>query len=157
MKNKKTTYILLVVVLFVWAMVIYQFFSFSGGSESITENHTALNIKPVQAPKRDTFSINVNYRDPFLGKMYNPDNKKATKKRNTSNKTKETIVWPSIIYKGLVSDSDDKQKVFMVIIKGKTFFMREKDTEEEVTLLKGNREFIEVKYKDKKNKILIQE
>ncbi|GGB73388.1 hypothetical protein GCM10007424_11620 [Flavobacterium suaedae] len=157
MKNKKTTYILLVVVLFVWAMVIYQFFSFSGGSEPIVENHTTLNIKPIQAPKRDTFSINVNYRDPFLGKMYNPHNKKATRKQNTSNKPKETIVWPSVIYKGLVSDSDDKRKVFMVMIKGKTFFMREKDTEEEVKLLKGNREFIEVKYKGKKNKILIQE
>lgn len=155
MKNKKTTYILLVVVLFVWAMVIYQFFSFSGSSEPITENHTALNIKPIQAPKRDTFSINVNYRDPFLGKMYNPHNK--LKKRNTPSKPKEPVVLPPIIYKGLVSDSDDKRKVFMVIIKGKTFFMKEKDTEEEILLLKGNREFIEVKYKGKKNKILIQE
>lgn len=155
MKNKKTIYILLPVVLCIWGLVIYQFFSFSGTDVPVAASSKQYNIKPVTVPKRDTFAINVNYRDPFLGKMYLPNKKTVTKKSRVQ-KPVAPIVWPHITYKGIVSDNQNKTKVFVVVIKGQTYFMKEKDTEAEVTLKNGNREFIEVTYKGEKNKIVIQ-
>ncbi|KAF2518529.1 hypothetical protein E0W68_09410 [Flavobacterium salilacus subsp. salilacus] len=156
MKNKKAIYILLPLVLLIWAMVIYQFFSFSGSDAVAVNNNKAYTIKPINIPVKDTFTINVNYRDPFLGKMYLPNNNKTSISKKTKPKPAEPIIMPHIIYKGIVSDNQNEKKVFMVIIKGQTFLMKEKDTEQEVTLKNGNREYIEVVYKGQKNKIVIQ-
>lgn len=154
MKNKKKTYILLVVVLIIWGLLIYKFFSFA--SEDVTSKNLdmELSVKALAVTKRDTFSIDVNYRDPFLGKMYMADKSVALLKRKV--KIKEPVVWPAVIYKGLVSDTKDKKKVFMVIISGRTYLMKEKEIEQEVTLKKGDRESIDIKYKGENYNILIQ-
>ena len=156
MKNKKSIYILLPLVLLIWAMVIYQFFSFSGPDIAEANNAKTFIIKPINIPEKDTFTINVNYRDPFLGKMYLPKKPGTGNAKKRKPKPAEPIIMPSIIYKGIVSDKKKEKKVFMLIIKGQTFLMHEKDTEQEVTLKTGNREYIEVLYKGQKNKILIQ-
>lgn len=156
MKNKKNIYILLPIVLGIWGMVIYRLFSFSNPDTNIPATASNFTFKPIEVKARDTFSIDVNYRDPFLGKMYSND----VQKKNTSHVPKvkkDTLIWPNIIYKGLVSDSKEKKKVFLVSINGQTYFMNEKTTEQEVTLKKGNRNTIEVLYKGKKNKIGLQE
>lgn len=156
MKNKKNIYILLPIVLGIWGMVIYRLFSFSNPDTNIPATASNFTFKPIEVKARDTFSIDVNYRDPFLGKMYSND----VQKKNTSHVPKvkkDTLIWPNIIYKGLVSDSKEKKKVFLVSINGQTYFMNEKTTEQEVTLKKGDRNTIEVLYKGKKNKIGIQE
>ena len=158
MKNKKNIYILLPIVLLVWGLVIYQFFSF-GNEGTVTEmSETNLDIKPITLEKRDSTAISVHYRDPFLGKMYAPvqGGAKKTGKRKEPIE-KEAIIWPNIVYKGLVSDAKDKKKVFMVILNGRTFLMREKQTEQDVTLTGGNRDRIDVRYKGNAHTILIQQ
>lgn len=156
MKKKKSIYILLPVVLLIWAMVIYQFFSFSNPDVPNTVASTNYAIKPIAIPERDTFAIDVNYRDPFLGKMYLPN--KATKNtKRQKPKVTTPIVFPRVVYKGIVSDNKNEVKVFMVIINGQTFLMKENDTELDVTLKTGNREYVEVIYKKQKNKIPIQQ
>ena len=125
MKNKKNIYILLPIVLLVWGLVIYQFFSF-GNEGTVTEmSETNLDIKPIALEKRDSVAISVHYRDPFLGKMYAPLQGGAKKTGKQKNVEKEATVLPDIVYKGLVSDAKDKKKVFMVILNGHTFLMRE--------------------------------
>jgi len=156
MKNKKNTYILLFAVLLIWGLVLYRFFSYASSEENIVENTGDITIKPVILNASDTVSLNVNYRDPFLGKMYIPEGaKKAVTIR--THKLQEQIVWPPVIYKGIVSDSKNKKKVFMLIINGQTFFMKEKDTEQDITLKKGDRYSITVKYKGDLTTIMIQE
>ncbi|MFY0482525.1 hypothetical protein ACI6PS_07950 [Flavobacterium sp. PLA-1-15] len=157
MKNKKNLYVLLPVVLFIWGAVLYQFFSYSDNGEMVSVSSGTFNPKPLSIKPRDTFSIDVDYRDPFLGKIYpstsNKINKKSTGKRQI--KKEESIVWPSIVYKGIVSDSKDKTKVFMLIINGRTFLMKRGDVENDVFLKEGNRESIYVKYKGHLNIILL--
>jgi flagellar basal body-associated protein FliL len=84
MKNKKSIYILLPIVLFIWGTVMYQFFSFSGIDHKTISESNGFKIKPLQLKERDTFSINVNYRDPFLGKVHSS---LPISKKNTSKKT----------------------------------------------------------------------
>lgn len=146
---------LLFVVLIIWGLIVYQFISFTSEDFTTDNFEMDLPVKALAVIKRDTFSIDVNYRDPFLGKMYIADKPTISPKRKV--KIKEPVVWPAVVYKGLVSDTKDKKKVFMVIINGHTYLMREKETEQEITLKKGNRESIDVKYKGENYNILIQQ
>lgn len=161
MKNKKNIYILLPVVLSIWAAVMYQFFSFASPEETQQLSSNEFRIKPLKITERDTFSINVTYRDPFLGKMYAPQQndslKKNTVKRNKTLKIVEPLIWPSIVYKGIVSDTKDKTKIYMLVIGGQTFLMKKGETENEIFLKDGDRESIYVKYKGILNLIMLQE
>jgi hypothetical protein len=161
MKNKKNIYILLPIVLLIWGLVIYEFFSFSNYNADETIVSEVFKVKPIKIKERQTVSIAVNYRDPFLGKMYTAvQNKTVAKKKVTTPTPKkiiDPIVWPSILYKGIVSDTKDKNKVFMLIIDGQTFLMKKGSTEREVFLKEGDRESIEVKYKGSLDYIFIAE
>lgn len=162
MKNKKTIYVLLPIVLLIWGAVMYQFFYFSTAEELQTTTSNEFILKPIDIKERDTVVINVKYRDPFLGKMYAEKGnetiaKKKTTKFKKAPKIVEPIVWPTIVYKGIVSDTKEKNKVFMLIINGQTFLMRKGETENEIFLKEGDRESVYVKYKGNLNLILLQE
>jgi hypothetical protein len=158
MKNKKSIYILLPVVLLVWGGVLYQFFSFTTGDEVLENTSTDLNIKPFKLKERNAFSINVNYRDPFLGKMYQEVHKvKNISKIRKESKLEEVIVWPSIIYKGIVSDTKEKNRLFILKIAGHDFFMKKGDVENGILLKDGDKESVYVKYKGNLNLIMLAE
>lgn len=156
MKNKKSIYVLLPIVLFIWGAVIYQFFSFS--DTEIVDNATKeIAIKPFIIKPKDTFSVKVNSRDPFLGKIIDDSQKSnVVKPKSKAVIVKEELVWPQIQYKGIVSDNKEKVKVFMIIINGKTYFMRKGDVENEVKLKEGNRETIYAVYKGDLKVVFIQ-
>jgi hypothetical protein len=161
MKNKKSIYILLPVVLLVWGGVLYQFFSFTTVDEVLENSSIDLNIKPFKLKERSTFLIKVNYRDPFLGKIYAPQEvsnmKKNASKTSKKPKIEEVIVWPAILYKGIVSDTKDKIKIYMLYINGKMYLMKKGETENEVFLKGGDKESIYVKYKGNLNLIMLAE
>lgn len=161
MKNKKNIYILLPLVLFVWGAVLYQVFSFTKSDEVTSTDNTEFNIKPLKISQRKSFDINVNYRDPFLGKMYaeNTDSKAKgnSPKAAKVSKPKEVLVWPTILYKGMISDSKEKNKIFMLVIDNKNYYMKIGDTENEILLKSGDKESIYVKYKGNLNLIMLQD
>lgn len=161
MKNKKNIYILLPIVLFVWGAVLFQLFSFTNSDEIGVANNSELTIKPLKLNKRQSFTIDIHYRDPFLGKMYaaNTDAKAKINGAKTPKaaKPKEALVWPTILYKGLISDTKDKNKIFMLIIDNKNYYMKIGDTENEVFLKSGDKESVYVKYKGNLNLIMLQD
>lgn len=166
MKNKKNIYILLPIVLLIWGAVMYQFFTFSNNQVSEFEPQTEISLNPLNFKEQDSVPFDVNYRDPFLGKAFVSNENKSvirTTKSNSNSKLKklakpiETIIWPTIIYKGIVSDTKEKNKVFMLIIDGKTFLMRAKNNENGVFLVEGDRESIELEYKRETKLILLEE
>ncbi|KFF11996.1 hypothetical protein [Flavobacterium hydatis] len=161
MKNKKNIYILLPVVMLIWGIVIFQFFSFTTPDDFVEDRPTEFIIKPLKIVKKDTFGINVNYRDPFLGKAYAGQSVPKVKSNNSGikklPKPEEVIVWPTIKYKGLISDSKEKKKVYILIIGGQNYYMKIGDTANEVFLKSGDRESIYVKYKGNLNLIMIAE
>ncbi|PWB18645.1 hypothetical protein [Flavobacterium sp. HTF] len=161
MKNKKNIYIILPIVLFVWSAVLYQVFSFTNNDEVVSANNPEFVIKPLKVKERQSFIIDVNYRDPFLGKMYMPQAATKVKTANSSikktPKVPETLVWPVILYKGMISDTKDKTKIFMLIIDGQNHYMKIGDTQNEIYLKSGDRESVYVKYKGNLNLIMIQD
>lgn len=161
MKNKKNIYILLPLVLLVWGAVIFQVFSFTNSEEIVSDSNPEFNFKPIKVNKRESFSINVNYRDPFLGKMHSSETAPSVKTNSSESikkpKQVEQLVWPNIVYKGLISDSKSKNQIFMLIIDGKNYYMKIGDTENEVFLKKGDKESVYVKYKGNLNLIMLQD
>lgn len=160
MKNKKNISILLPIVLLIWGIVIYQFFSFSTPEASLENTSTEFKIKTFKLKERTPFAINVAYRDPFLGKMYvDPadENKKSVVKINKPTKPETPLVWPSIHYKGTIADTKDKKKIFVMIINGHNFYMKKGDTENEVFLKDGDKESVYVKYKGNLNLFMLGE
>lgn len=160
MKNKKNIYVLLPIVLLIWGIVLFQLFSFTTSDTITGSKSEEFTVKPLKIAVRDTFGINVNYRDPFLGKMYAPGSAVKIKSSNTGiKKTKKEveIVWPVIKYKGLISDTKEKTKVFVLIISGQNHFMKIGDTANEVLLKSGDKESVYVKYKGNLNLIMIAE
>lgn len=160
MKNKKSIYILLPIVLLIWGLVAYQFFSFSTEAPEEVNQAGVINFEPIQIKSSDGSAFSVDYRDPFLGKMYNANTVKHTpKKKHPVAKMpvkKEPIVFPKIAYKGIVSDTKDKMRVFMIIINGHTYLMRKGEIESEVLLKDGNKEMVVIKFKGAELSIPLQ-
>jgi hypothetical protein len=159
MKSKKSIYILLPIVLLIWGVVLFQFFSFSTPDEVTEISSKEFSIKPFKVKERTPFLINVNYRDPFLGRAYSiqeiskGDSNKVKVKRTP--KPEVTIAWPSIEYKGMLSDPKEKNKRFMLVISGKNCFMKIGETQEEVYLKDGDKESIYVVFKGDLNLIML--
>ena len=151
-KNKKSIYILLPVVLLIWGGVLYQLFSFVKPVEEHNNIANEFIVSPLKIKERQTFAINVNYRDPFLGKIYRPNNGISPKK-NTKKilKKEEVIPLPNIIYKGIISDSKQKNSIYMLIIDGNNFYMKKGEIKNELLLKSGDKESIIVVYKGKHN------
>ena len=148
---------MLPLVLLIWGSIIYQFFAFSN-DEVVSNASNEYPNKPLQIKKKDTFSIKINPRDPFLGKMVNDEMTKGVKHKsiNSNPKTKVELVWPQIKYKGIVADNKDRVKVYMLIINGKSHLMRKGDEIDKVFLKEGDRETIYVKYEGDIKVVFIQ-
>lgn len=158
MKNKKKVYLLIVVVIIIWGAVIFQFLSLSN---SVAIQEPAVNDKPLIAFNlkiEDTSTINVDYRDPFLGKIYVKEEKIIERRRLIApKKTNKQSVLPNIIYKGIVSDTKSDKKVYMLIIDGKNLLMKNGDAEGEIKLVEGNRKSVSIKFMGEKHTILLEE
>lgn len=161
MKSKKSIYILLPIVLIIWGMLIYQFFSYTSSEIIEVKEELPLFVK-IDYKEPDTTALDVNHRDPFTGKLESVKEKSSISKGKSSNTPKINIettpeVQTQIEYKGIVSDVANKKKVFMVIIDNQTYLMKQGDKENEVELINGNRESITIKHKGKKKNILLIE
>ncbi len=150
LKGKAKTYGLALVVLIVWVIVGVQVFSAFNPDE---EEEPVLNLTTRFDPKaykpRDTFSIINNYRDPFSGKLP-PSQSKATSSRQKRQPKRDSIVFPQIIYKGVVSDSDGGDRIYALSVNGQEILMSRGESYQEIDLVKGDASGITVRYKGKR-------
>jgi hypothetical protein len=137
LKNKKSLYILLPSVLIIWGLIIYRIFSGVG-------NDPDRSIIPVKQTTvedlisiKDTFSISADYRDPFLGKVFNqtvmnvPDNHSgSTHKEPIVTKPDIPVNYrelPHFIYKGTVINKTDNSPVAIIQFNGKKLLIKKNE------------------------------
>lgn len=159
MKSKRNTYLLLAAVLGIWGIIAYRFLSYAAPDE-VANSRVAFAATPVPSYKKEDVPLDVRYRDPFLSKFYNTPAIASGTKGSAIYKPKplpEPITWPSLKYKGIVSDRNEKRKVFMISINGVTLLLKEKTTEQGVTLISGDRKSVYVSYRGQKQKVNIGE
>lgn len=123
MKNKALTGILLVVVGFIWYKAFFRVKDgFFGDATEI--------VAPIQNQtisfanlSRDTFAINLDYRDPFgeTKKSYSaepPQTDLQQAQRSVSRPAVPRVNWPEIVYFGQVRRTTSKDPLAIISIDG---------------------------------------
>ena len=147
LKGKKGLYILLPVVVLIWSAIIFQVLdAFDDDDPVITASNTVSFVN-IETKEREKFTLGIVDRDPFLGTIYRP--KKVVNINPKPRVKKQEIVWPSIKYKGLVSDQNNASSIYLIEINGSDQLMKVNDTFDEVTFSKGSNNTIKLRYKGK--------
>lgn len=157
MKNKKRTGYLLLAVILIYGAVIARFFMLSnegGNIEFIPEEIVA--FKPTQYKVKESFTIDNDYRDPFLGTF--PKNDQASNQAiKQEKKPIEDTSFPTIKYMGVISDAGSNKRVLSLRINGKEYITKVGSTVDSVGIVAGNIKNITVSYKGKRKVINITE
>jgi hypothetical protein len=158
MENKYVKYGLIIAVISVWALIVFRVIKGFGKSEvPPTENKHS----PVNGYKSldDTFSLVLNYPDPFLPtldsviedtvvKAINPVGPNTNTVNVDPPPTKE-MVTGIVQYTGIISNPQKKSKIAIINIQGKEFLMKENESNEEIRLMKIEKTLIRILYKGK--------
>jgi hypothetical protein len=155
MKNKSATYILLTGVLAIWGLVFYRVFA--GIDSEDTPAFVLSQKKSVQVvtqKEEEVFVLLANYRDPFLGgtskAISNPSSGKNSSgqlKKVKVKKEEEVIDWSFLDYVGIIFNKETQKKVSILAISGKEYMVNDRDVINEVTILRKERDSIQVEYK----------
>lgn len=161
MKSKKSIYILLPLVLIIWGVLGYRLFSFFGNEEEPIENDLTFQVQNIAYKAPDSVKIVVDYRDPFSGKLSDGNNSNKLKISNLRKPKTETILSnkeenkPIIVYRGLVSDTKNKNKVFMFSVDNKTYLLEKGQTENDIKVISGDTKQITLLINKKKEVVAI--
>jgi hypothetical protein len=155
MKDKKTTILLLVAVGLVWGFAMYQLISAFLGKDDYSRPKTMLADTSVVNFVEDSFSLDLKYRDPFLGKIYRAEkpsgnrviNKTPAKVINKPEpEIKKHVDLSFIKYIGLIKNQNNGKQVSILSINGKDYFMLEGQIEMEITLKRNMIDSVEIVY-----------
>lgn len=133
MKNKKTVYFLVPIVLAIWGMIGWKVYAAIGGREKDVSIPSAEKKIKISTGISDTLELIANYRDPFLDRMLERTN---LPKQNSSQKAqkekllevpKQELKWPKIIYHGLVKKSGSERTLGFLGVDGKSHFVKSGD------------------------------
>ncbi len=142
-------------VLLVWGIIGYRIISaVSPDTTQINEQEFRVNFNPQKQVELDTFSVQTVNRDPFLGTLQS--NKKIIKKKTVISKT--DLVWPTVIYQGIMKDKyTSAEQIFIVSVNGKQGLLKKGKAFDDVTIIKGNKKELTVKYKGKLKTIALKQ
>ena len=151
MKNKKNIYFLLPAVLLIWGLIGYRIFNAIQPTTLTQQEVSSVNFTPKPLVTAERFSLQMDYRDPFLGP------KKVVKK--TVQPTKRQVKtpakpFPAVVYKGLVSGSGANQ-VFIISHNNRQYFFKKRQTQAGFTLVSGNAKTVTLRFEGQQKTIAI--
>lgn len=133
MKNKKLTYILLVVVAFIWYKAFVRI-SDNFGSEEFVSQTESFNIDNIVLSKKDSFTLNIDYKNPFRNQLKRGGAEDSERNERSSSEPIRKAVsqpikvqyrWPNFVYQGLVKNKNNKQALAIVKDGGMVYNLRE--------------------------------
>ncbi|MEP0262326.1 hypothetical protein [Dokdonia sp.] len=156
MKNKKRTTYLLLAVILIYGAVVGRFFMLSnkGGDIFFTPEATTV-FTPAEYVIKERFTINNDYRDPFLGTLSKGNQITSTISSKQKEQTTEDTYFPSVRYMGVISDAGSNKKVLSLQINAKEYITKEGSVVDSVRVISGSTKNVTVSYKGKKKTINI--
>jgi hypothetical protein len=139
-KNQKT-YLLLLAVAIIWGAVGFQFYSHYNPDIPEVTAPTSERFIPKQQSNITTYTIEPNYRDPFLGKLYKKPKPKLKKKKV---QPKPEVVFPAISYHGIIKSG--KKYTYLISINGSQHIYKLKQAIKGVELVTGDENEVKLKY-----------
>lgn len=152
MKNKKFTYLLIVVVLFVWGMIIYRIADSAGGGNDPQPTYKPMKQEAFNdyAITADTGHLLLNYRDPF-GVVKPPEApelpvKDVIRKSVKPAPVKPPMNWNFIQYAGYIRNHSSNKLITVIAINGKNLALKEGETAGQVRLIKNMGDSIRITF-----------
>ena len=155
MKNKKNIYFLVPAVLLIWGFIGYKIYAtLNLENDVLIVDNSDIEFKPEEIKEIEKFTIKVDYRDPFLGKLFT----NKTPKKSIKKEVKPIVEFPKITFNGMISPKEaDRPTLFLIMINNKQQFLSVGKQVDGVKLLKGNNKEITISFKNNKKTISIQE
>jgi len=164
MKNRKTLYILIPAVILIWGLIIFKILN--GVASIPVEKRSGMNLNHLKDSvkiEKDTFFIYANYRDPFLIENVPHKNSQVTndpeknneyrQPRRRTRKTSNANKWPKIIYKGIISNNHNNDKVILLEIDQSKHLVRKGDTVKEIRINDFTSDSVFISYQEKERTI----
>lgn len=154
MKNKNITYVLLFLVLVIWGTILYKIFFYTE-SEAEAFSLDKTNLTKITPDTTDTFSLSLNYSDPFLKENvrsnYIPKSTSPTRKNShvkpttiKNNPSTPQVVWPKVKYEGLIKSNNNSTAILS--INGATQFLKVGDSFNDVKVESITKDSVIVSY-----------
>jgi hypothetical protein len=145
MKSKKSLYILLPAVLLLWGYIAFKIYKhMSGGGEVIISNNRVIQ-KSIEDNVPDTFSLILDYTDPFLSRNITTQSTSKTRVRKVKS-TVKNVHWPDIIYQGRMVNQQTKRSKVSLSIGGVDVILSRGETKNEIKLVKSYADSIKVQF-----------
>lgn len=153
MKKKHLNIILTIFLIIIWSSVIYKYFGGKKASVKNVESISAANYKQDYIMAKDTFSLKLIDRDPFGVSGRVIKRVESTKPINSPKSivkpaVKKSIVWPTIIYHGFVKGESNDTRMILLKIDNRLYRKREKETVNDITLVKAYNDSLTVLFND---------
>ncbi len=132
MKNTKITYLLILSVLIIWGIIGYRFFT-SLSDEKKFSKIDQTNTYTIKNDNIKNYTLKLNYRDPFLGKIFHQTTTKKVVVRKTS-KVENKINLDGMVFNGLITNG--KNKIAIINFHGQEYLIKEGETFNQMTFLK---------------------
>lgn len=150
MNSKTKTYVLLAAVLVVWGIIGFRILDVLNPEPKIIAKADSFEMfKPQSQDKEVRFEISLMDRDPFLGKSYVKSKPKPSVRKK---QVKETFIWPTITYHGVISNSSS-EALFIVTINGVQQILKKGQSYQDILIKKASKEAIQVVFKNRKKSI----
>lgn len=154
MNKQQKIYILTGAVVTVWGLVGFQIFNhLQPKKEPVAIIATQPFINENRIQERVQYTVSRYDRDPFLGNVYKKKKKKKKKLRPRNNM--EPIVFPDILYQGIVSGNN--QTSYVVSINGQQEIVKVGQTYQNLKIIKGSNKQLVVRFKGKQQTFLLQQ
>ncbi|CAL2092007.1 conserved protein of unknown function [Tenacibaculum sp. 190524A02b] len=153
MTKQQKTYLLMIAVIAVWGIIGYQIYSHLNPEEEELPETVFQKTSSIKKMNKELYTVQKHNRDPFLGKLANQPKKKrkaTTKKKNTT-----PVIFPNIIYNGIVESGNTKS--YIVTINSNQEFMKPNSVRNDIKLLSGTPEEITIIYKGEKKIIPLKQ
>jgi len=105
LKNKRVIYSLIALVALIWGSIFYKIYSKFGGNHQIAKDVQQSAVKVDNVPGDSTFTLLLNYPDPFLkGSGLSTGTPIISAVNNSITKV---VSWPLIEYRGLLTSKNE--------------------------------------------------
>jgi hypothetical protein len=126
MNKKRLNIVLIPLVILLWAFIIYKIISYTRPTSSDSASSITLMKNDYASIKKDTVTLLVNYRDPFVPVSY--QRKKLAKITNSQiSPIKRPVVtkpnWPPLEYGGLIENPKSDTTFAIIKINNKSELM----------------------------------
>lgn len=134
MKNKKSLYILLPLVIIIWGTLFWKIFVGSRSNASQPPKAIIKEVKDEEVTK-ERVELNLNYEDPFLKSFAVGQPSPEVEKPKPKQKVNRVVAWPMLEYHGLIKSHSTEKTVGMLNINNKKYLVHNKEVVQGISVV----------------------